>query len=491
MFLAILAFSMVLVFMFLIMTKRLSAMVALILVPTVFAMIGGFAAEMGPMMLEGIRTIAPTAVMLMFAILYFGVMIDAGLFDPLVNKIISLVDGDPVKVVVGTGVLTLAVALDGDGATTYMVTVAALMPLYIRMGMNTLVMACIIMMSTSVMNVLPWGGPAARVASSLGLDMGELFVPMIPAMLGSGMGVLLIAYRLGLNERKRLGKLVLKPSRESPARTVATQAARTPAVHESLRTVEAAHVAPAGEPFDPSEGLAALDLTDPTGDPAFTAYAGEEPEDIPERRPELLWVNLGLTIILMGALVSAVLPLSALFMLGFALAMMINYRSIDAQKERIAAHAPNALAVSGLIFAAGIFTGILSGTEMVDAMANAAISVIPPSLGPYMAVVAGILSIPGTFFISFDAFYFGVMPVVAEAGATYGIDAVEIARASLIGAPVHALSPLVASTYLLIGLSKIELGDHQRFSLKWTIQVALLMLVLLIVTGAVPVLGAR
>lgn len=489
MFLTVLAFSLVLTFMFLIMTKRLSAMVALILVPTVFAIIGGFAAEMGPMMLDGIRTIAPTAVMLMFAILYFGIMIDAGLFDPLVNRIVKLVDGDPVKVVVGTSVLTLAVALDGDGATTYMVTVAAMMPLYIRLGMNTLVMVGIIMMSTSVMNVLPWGGPAGRVASSLGVDMGDLFLPMIPAMLGSAACVLLIAYRLGVNERKRLGKLELQPR---GARGPATRAGvdRPVEMHESLRSVEAAQAVDAGEPLDGDSGLSGLKLTDPDGDPAIAAYGGEEPEEIGDRRPELLFVNLGLTVLLMAALIGALLPLPALFMIAFAIALMINYPALEQQKERLAAHAPNALAVSGLIFAAGIFTGILSGTEMVDAMANAAISVIPTSLGPYMAVVAGLLSIPGTFFISYDAFYFGVMPVVAQAGEMYGIDTAEIARASLIGAPVHALSPLTASTYLLIGLANIELGDHQRFSLKWTIVVALVMLALLVLTGAVPVFSS-
>jgi CitMHS family citrate-Mg2+:H+ or citrate-Ca2+:H+ symporter len=440
--LTILAFSMVVVFMSLIMTRRLSAITALILVPTVFGVLGGFGAEMGPMMLDGIVSITPTAVTLMFAILYFGIMIDAGLFDPLVKKIVQVVGGDPVKVVIGTAVLTLVVALDGDGATTYMVTVAAMLPLYARLGMNTLIMACIVMMSTSVMNVLPWGGPAGRVASALGVEMGDLFIPMIPAMLGSGLGVMLIAYRLGVIERHRLGTRV--------------------------------------------DARAALDDR-----AAFAGFAEGVPAEIGDRRPRLLWLNLVLTILLMTALLAAILPLAVLFMIAFAIAMMINYPSLDDQKERITAHAGNALAVSGLIFAAGIFTGILAGTGMVNAMANAVVSIVPTSLGPYMAVVAGLLSIPGTFFISYDAFYFGVMPVIAKAGAAYGIEAAEIARASLIGAPVHALSPLTASTYLLIGLSKIELGDHQRFSLKWTLIVSLLMLALLMVTGAVPITSGR
>ncbi len=89
--LTLLAYSMVIVFMALIMTKRLSAMVALILVPIAFAAIGGFGPELGPMMLDGVKKLAPTGVMLMFAILYFGLMIDAGLFDPVVRAILKIV----------------------------------------------------------------------------------------------------------------------------------------------------------------------------------------------------------------------------------------------------------------------------------------------------------------------------------------------------------------------------------------------------------------
>ncbi|CAI8843260.1 citrate-Mg2+:H+ or citrate-Ca2+:H+ symporter, CitMHS family [Bacillus pseudomycoides] len=91
--LAVLGFAMVFVFMFLIMTKRMSALVALILIPIIFALIGGFYANVGPMMLDGIKKLAPTGIMLMFAILYFGIMIDSGLFDPIISKILKIVNG--------------------------------------------------------------------------------------------------------------------------------------------------------------------------------------------------------------------------------------------------------------------------------------------------------------------------------------------------------------------------------------------------------------
>lgn len=164
--LTLLAFAMVATFMFLIMTKRLSALIALILVPIAFALIGGFAAGLGPMMLDGIRTLAPTGVMLMFAILYFAIMIDSGLFDPAVRKILRLVKGDPLKVSLGTAALAMIVSLDGDGSTTYMICVAAVLPLYSRLGMSPLVMACLIMLSSGVLNMTPWGGPTARAAGA-------------------------------------------------------------------------------------------------------------------------------------------------------------------------------------------------------------------------------------------------------------------------------------------------------------------------------------
>jgi CitMHS family citrate-Mg2+:H+ or citrate-Ca2+:H+ symporter len=139
--LTVLAYLMVIVFMTLIMTDRLSALLALILVPIVFALIGGFGGEIGPMMLNGIRNLAPTGVMLLFAILYFGIMIDAGLFDPVARVVLRLVHGDPVKIVIGTAVLATIVSLDGDSSTSYIITTTAMLPLYRRLGMNPLIAA--------------------------------------------------------------------------------------------------------------------------------------------------------------------------------------------------------------------------------------------------------------------------------------------------------------------------------------------------------------
>ncbi len=428
-----LAFSMVVVFMALIMTKRLSALTALILVPIAFGLIGGFAGGLGAMMLAGITKLAPTGVMLMFAILYFAIMIDAGLFDPFVRAIVRIVHGDPMKIVVGSAVLALLVSLDGDGSTTYMITTAAMLPLYRRLGIRPLILACVTMMAGGVMNILPWGGPTARVASALGVDSSEIFVPLIPAMVAGAAWTLYVAWRLGMRERLRLAG--------------------------EIRT-----------------------LTDASLLDAATSH--------PMRgRPGRLWLNAVLTAALMAALVLGVMPLPVLFMIGFAVAMLLNFPTLEEQKTLLATHAGNVLAVVGMIFAAGIFTGILAGTKMIDAMAESVITVIPTALGPYLSVVTALLSVPFTFFISNDAFYFGVLPILAKAGHVYGITAVEIGRASLIGQPVHLLSPLVPSTYLLVGLVDVPFDEHQRYTIKWAFLTAMVMLVAGLLTAAFPLVG--
>ncbi|WP_342441976.1 CitMHS family transporter [Lysinibacillus sp. FSL K6-0075] len=428
--LAILGFLMIIVFMILIMTGRLTAMIALIVVPITFAVIGGFGSEMGPMMLDGIKSVAPTGIMILFAILFFGILIDAGVFDPIIKTILRLVKGDPVKIAIGTAVLALLISLDGDGTTTYMITISAFLPLYKRIGMRPIVLAGIAVSASGVMNLLPWGGPTARVMTALNLEMSEVFTPVIPAMIGGAIFVLFMAFTFGRQERKRIG--IIEYDYEAAAQPAATV------------------------------------------------------EDDYLKRPKLIIFNYALTIVLLVALIMELLPPVTLFMLGFAIAITVNYPKLKDQKERVANYADNALSVVSMVFAAGIFTGILSGTSMVDAMANSVIHYIPDAMGSHFAVVTAILSAPFTFFMSNDAFYYGVLPLLAKAGAVYGIDPALIGRASLLGMPVHLLSPLVPSTYLLVGMVGEDFGKLQRIFLKWAFGSTIVMIIVCVVLGIFP-----
>jgi hypothetical protein len=142
--LAALGFATIAVFLFAIMSKRLSVLVALILIPTIAGMLAGAGPNLGKMMLDGFVRVAPVGVMIIFAVLYFGLMLDVGLFDPMIRRLLRFVKGDPIRVALATAILTMAVALDGDGATTFLITVSAMLPLYQRLGMSRLVLSGIV-----------------------------------------------------------------------------------------------------------------------------------------------------------------------------------------------------------------------------------------------------------------------------------------------------------------------------------------------------------
>ncbi|MFT4955411.1 MAG: CitMHS family citrate-Mg2+:H+ or citrate-Ca2+:H+ symporter [Brevundimonas sp.] len=451
---AFLGMAMIVVFMTLIMTRRLSAITALIVVPVIFGLIAGAGAGIGDMMIQGVVALTPTALMLAFAVLYFGLMMDAGLFDPLVRFVLRTVGDDPVRVTVGTALLAGTVALDGDGATTALVTITAMLPVYRRLGLNPLILALLLGLCTAVANLVPWGGPAARAASALQIDPALLFLPMMPTM-AAGLGfAVLVAWWLGLRERKRLGALTLQPLPHQPLPMTAH--------------------AVAGPAPDASPAEAVLNAEDDSQTHAET------------RRPKLFLFNLALTLALIAGLLLGLLPLPVLMMSAFAIALIVNYPDLKAQRRRIAAHAENVINIVLLIFAAGAFTGILQGTGMVEAMANALVAAIPPSMGPYLAPITALVSMPLTFFMSNDAFYFGMLPVIAETAAHYGVPPEAIARASLTALPVHAMSPLIAAIYLVAGMLKVEVGELQRFALKWAVLASIVMILASLATGAFP-----
>jgi CitMHS family citrate-Mg2+:H+ or citrate-Ca2+:H+ symporter len=430
--LSILGFLTICVFLGLILTKRLSVLLSLILVPIVFALIGGFhPGEIGEMVLSGIKQVAPTGILLIFAVLYFSLMIDNGLFDPVVSGIIRLVKGDPLKITLGTAVLAALVHLDGDGTATFMITVTALFPIYKKLGMNKLILPCIVALSVGVMHLVPWSGTVARALNVMKTDPAHLIIPILPSMAGGILWVLFVAFWLGKNERKRLGVVHLD--------------------------------------YDHHQELS------------------EEQKE--SRRPALFLFNAALTLTLIASLILSLAPPSALFITGFAVAVLVNYPSQIEQRKRIQAHAANVFSVSIVVFAAGVFSGILTGTRMIDAMALSIISIIPQEHAGYLPALVGVTSMPLSLVFTPDAYYFGVIPVLKTAATNYGLNSIEIGRAAILGQMTTGfpLSPLTASTFVLVGLSEVELADHQKFTFKWAFGTTIIMTLIAILTEAISI----
>lgn len=428
MLLSMAGFAMILIFMTLIMTKKLSPILSLMLIPILFAIGLGFPiGAIGKMAMDGVKKVAPTGIMLFFAIIYFGLLLEAGMFNPMIKKILQWVKGDPVKLCVGAAMLATCISFDGDGSTTYLICTSAMILAFRKVGIKPIILPAIVLLENSVMNIIPWGGPTARVLASLNLELGQVFTPMIPGMVLGTLYVWFLAYVWGKQERKRIGTLKLDEEQDTDV---------------SIETGEASAL-----------------------------------------RPKLVWFNLILTIIVMTSLIMDVMPSAILFMLGTGIALMVNYPQIKVQNERISTVGSNAVPVVGMVFGAGILTGIMSGTKMIEQMSLTILSLIPEALGPHLAVLSAFLSLPGTFFLTNDAYYYGILPVLNAAAANYGIPAAQMGIAALIGQGAHLLSPLVPSTYLLVGLNKVEFADLQKFALLPAIGVSMIWLITAMVLG--------
>ncbi len=416
----------------LVMTKKASPVIALIVVPVVMALIGGFGADITKHMTDGIKSIASTGVMFIFAILFFGILTDAGTFAPVIKGILKLVGKDPAKITLGTALLAMLVHLDGSGAVTFLVVVPAMLPLYDAVKMKRTTLATVTALAAGTMNVLPWGGPTLRAATALNVPVTELFNPMLLPLVFGLLFVLLVSYYLGLKERKAIGVV---------------------------------------------------------GDVNVVVDAKVDAEKQALMRPKLFLVNILLIVAAIVVLVSGKVPPHVVFMVAFCLALFINYPKVKDQGARIDAHAKAALLMASILFAAGAFTGILKGTGMIKAMADTLVKAIPTGLGARLPLITGVLSMPLSLVFDPDSFYFGVLPVLSSTAAQFGVAAVDVGRAAILGQMTTGfpVSPLTGSTFLLIGLSGVDLGEHQKKTIPFAFLTTIVMLIVAVVIGKIAV----
>jgi CitMHS family citrate-Mg2+:H+ or citrate-Ca2+:H+ symporter len=417
-----------------IISRKLSPIVALITVPTIAALIGGFGMHTGTFIVRGIQNIAPVVGMTIFAILYFGIMSDAGMLDPIIDRILRAVGSRPTRIVMGTALLAAIVMLDGAGAITFLITIPVMLPLYDRLKMDRRVLACAVAMAAGLINMLPWGGPTIRAAAALQVPVTELFNPLLPVL---GVGLIYVfaaAWWLGRKEEKRLGLSGDEGRKECFQR----------------------------------------ELTE-----AQTLL----------RRPRRFWINLLLTLILLGVMVSGKVEPVVVFMLGTVLALMINYPEVTAQRDRINAHAEASLMMAAILLAAGAFTGIMKDSGMLAAMAQAAAGRMPVAAAAHLPFVMGLLSMPLSLLFDPDSFYFGVLPVVTEVSRVLGVPPVQIGQAAILGQMTTGfpVSPLTPATFLLVGLTGVDLGSHQKFSIPYLFGISAVMTIAAVLFGIFPI----
>ena len=417
-----------------ILTKRMSPLVALIVVPVAASLIGGFGFDTGKFVVAGLKSLAPVIGMFVFAILYFGVITDAGMLDPIINRILATVGTRPTRIVTGTTLLALLIHLDGSGAVTFLITIPAMLPLYDRLGMDRRVLAAAASLAAGV-NFLPWTGPMIRASAALHLPIGDIFKPIVPVQAVGLVFIFTASWWLGRREEKRLG---------------ITGAASVDVVVERK-------------------------LSD---------------AELALRRPKNFWFNIILTVIVLGTMVvmGEKVPPALMFMAGTCIALLVNYPDVDMQRARVDAHAKAALMMAGILLAAGVFTGIMQNSGMLKAMAQQAVHFVPSGAASHIPFVLGLIAMPLSLLFDPDSFYFGMLPVIAEVGQQLGVPSLQMAQAALMGQMTTGfpVSPLTPATFLVVGLAGIDLADHQKFSIPLLWGASVVMTFACVLFGVFP-----
>ena len=390
--------------------------------------------EMAGFIKEGVKGVHGTAVLFIFSVLFFGVMTDAGMFDKIIGALMKKVGNNVVGVALMTCLIAIIGHLDGGGASTFLITIPAMLPVYKRLHMRRETLLLICVTSMGVMNLLPWGGPTMRAASVLGVESNDLWSQILPMQIVGLVLAVGTAIFWGLQEKRRIAKL---------------------------------------------------------GDAAVEDVGKYDDSDSEEKnnelaRPKNFIFNVILTLAVIIVLVLDIFPSYYVFMVGCALGILVNYRGKKLQNSIIKSHAASGLTMASTIMCAGVFLGVLSKSGIMEKMAVVMASFIPASLGRFLPIIIGILSVPLALLFDTDSYFYGLLPVLVSVGNQFGVNPAHIAIAMVVCRNCATfISPVAPATYLGIGLAGVEIKDHIKYCFGWQWGVSIVCLVAGLILGVI------
>lgn len=432
--LGVAGFALMIIIVALLLKGKSAPATVFILAPIIVGFLVGFTpAEMSEYIASGVSGVATTAILFIFAVMFFGVMNDAGVFDRIVSAVLKLVGNNVLLLMFATVLIAIVGHLDGSGATTLLICIPPLLPIYKKMKVRPIVLLSLTTLTMGVMNIVPWGGPCGRTAAALEVTTTELWHYCIPAQIFGIVAILGLCVLFANMEKKR------------GAGYVAAAAEQNVEITETVEQVNELH------------------------------------------RPKLFWFNIALIVAVVLMLTLTKIATHITFMIAMSIALMVNYPSQKAQMDRVKAHATDALTMAFTALASGVLIGIMGKSPMLNAMTEMVLSIMPESFAPHLHVFFAAINSPLSMIIHGDALTYGILPIVNQIVSAYGIPAAAVGAAFLITfGPTIYIMPMTAATYMGLGLAQVELKDHIAFSLKWAIALAVLMLAFVVLTGIIP-----
>lgn len=409
MYLAIIGFILIIILMYVLIGEKMSPPMAFIILPLIAAVVSGASiADISLYVNDGLASILNTAVLFLFSISFFTLMSEQGLFDPLVDFVISKVGNKITAIFIAVLLVATVAHLDGSGASTYLIAIPAFKPIMDKLGVKPVVFLGTVTGLMAAMNIIPWGGPTIRAASVAGVEVSDLYSFILPAVVV--MFLLAIINAVINSRRKREGSV--------------------------------------------------------DGNVNIVDLAGDVTSE-PKVSKGLYTYNLVVTLIMLALLfIDTGLPMHFIFMVAYAFAILGNFRSVKEQGKKIQEYGNNAIVMTMTLFAVGIFIGVIEGSGMVEAMATTIINALPEFIAPHTHWFLALFSVPLMMVLGTDAFYFALLPIVIGIVEPFGITPQTVAATFLItGTYGTYISPTVAANYVGVSLAGTTIGEHIKANL--------------------------
>ena len=427
--LAVIGFGLMIVLMYVLIKEKMAPPLAFIILPLIAAAAAGFGLEeIAGFIKTGMNTMLSTAVLFIFSISYFTMMSDAGLFDPIIDFLIKKTGKNVATIFIAILLTTYVAHLDGSGATTFLIVVPAFLPICKKMGIRPQALLAAMCGAYGVMNLVPWGGPTMRASSVVGVEVGDLYNFILP-----GIGCLVIISVV-------IAMLVCLIEKKHGA-----------GVAENVRNTQ------------------------------------ETETDTKKTKKAIYWFNAILTILMLVLLfMDLPIPLYSVFMVAFAIGLIVNYPNVKQQNKKIKEYGTNAMVMTMTLFSVGIFMGVIKDSGMVEAMANAVVEMLPSAIAPHMHWFMCLFSVPLLMVLGTDAFYYALLPIIIGVVEPFGVTPETVAAAFLLTATLGTpISPSVAAVYVGLGLADVSIGEHIKYTLRLVWPASIAVLIMATVVGVI------
>lgn len=444
--LAAIGFIMVIVMVALIIWGKVALPPVLILLSTatviVLSLVGALPDVVGPLQIlnalkgyigTGANSVLNTVVLFTFAIVYFNILSDAGMFDMIVGAVMRRMGNSVTAILLMTVFLTAISHLDGSGATTWLITAPTMLPLYKKMRVSPVVLLGLIALWSGVENMLPWTSALARVSASTGVDPYELWNQLLPLQI-VGFVILLIACFV-------LGNILKKKG---------------------------------------------CGMTDEEFN-AIKSGMGKQEDAVLKVSKTVLYIDMAMTVVMVILMLMGWMNTNVAFMIFLSFALLLNCRGSKEMTAQIKKHGANALNMVMILFSIGMLVGVMKDTGMMNAMTETLVGLVPESMGGHLSFIIGLLAVPLSMVVGSDSLYMIMAPIFGSMVETFGGTMMSAAAATTIGACIAVNLCMVAPTpYLALGLCGVEMKENLKYMFIPTWLLSIVMVIAAGITGAVP-----